>query len=81
VRSSHFSDAVTKAITIDGESENALGVHIDGMLYIHQEVAAAADIDPNTGPSLTRCMADFEKIRAAGYTPLAVGLAQQWQIG
>lgn len=77
----HFSDAVTKAITIDGEIRKMpLGVHIDGMLYYNQEVAAAADIDPNSWSSLDEMYADFEKIRAAGYTPLAVG-AQQWQIG
>lgn len=77
----NFSDAVTKAITIDGEIRKMpLGVHIDGMLYYNMEVADAAGVDPSTWTSLDEMFGDFEKISAAGYTPLAVG-AQQWQVG
>lgn len=77
----NFSDAVTKAITIDGEIRKIpLGVHIDGMLYFNKEVATAAGVDPATWTSLEQMYGDFEKIRAAGYVPLAVG-AQKWQIG
>jgi glucose/mannose transport system substrate-binding protein len=77
----HFSDAVKKAITIDGEIRKMpLGVHIDGMLYFNKEVAAKAGVDPTTWTSLDAMYADFPKIKAAGFQPLAVG-AQQWQIG
>ncbi|MBL4812354.1 MAG: carbohydrate ABC transporter substrate-binding protein [Rhodobacteraceae bacterium] len=77
----HFSAAVLNAITIDGEIRKMpLGVHIDGMLYYNMEVAQAAGVDPTAWGSLDEMYADFEKISAAGYTPLAVG-AQQWQIG
>lgn len=77
----HFSDAVMKAITIDGEIRKIpLGVHIDGMLYYNMAVATAAGVDPTAWGSLDDMLADFEKITAAGYVPLAVG-AQQWQIG
>ncbi len=77
----HFSSAVKKAISIDGEIRKIpLGVHIDGMLYYNMEVAAKAGVDPTTWTSLDAMYADFDKIRAAGFQPLAVG-AQQWQIG
>jgi glucose/mannose transport system substrate-binding protein len=77
----HFSGAVKKAISIDGEIRKMpLGVHIDGMLYFNKDVAAKAGVDPTTWTSLDAMYADFEKIKAAGFQPLAVG-AQQWQIG
>ncbi len=77
----HFSDAVRKAITIDGEIRKIpLGVHIDGMLYFNKDVAAKAGVDPAAWTSLDAMYADFPKIKAAGFQPLAVG-AQQWQIG
>jgi glucose/mannose transport system substrate-binding protein len=77
----HFPPIVQQAITIDGEVRKVpLGVHIDGMLYYNLEVAAKAGVDPAAWDSLDAMFADFDKIKAAGFVPLAIG-AQQWQIG
>lgn len=77
----HFPAVVKKVITIDGEARKIpLGIHVDGMVYYNKEVAAKAGIDPETWASLDAMFADFDKVKAAGFIPLAIG-AQQWQIG
>jgi len=77
----HYPEVVRASITVDGEVRKfPLGVHIDGMLYYNLDVAAKAGVDPKAWTSLDQMYADFDKIRAAGFQPLAVG-AQQWQIG
>jgi glucose/mannose transport system substrate-binding protein len=77
----NLSPVVVNAITIDGEIRKMpLGVHIDGMIYYNLEVAAKAGVDPTSWTSLDAMLADFEKIKAAGFVPLSLG-AQQWQIG
>jgi glucose/mannose transport system substrate-binding protein len=43
-------------------------------------VAEAAGVDPTAWDSLDAMFADFDKVRKAGYIPLAIG-GQQWQIG
>ncbi len=77
----HLAEAVRQAITVDGEiMKIPTAVHIDGMVYYNKEVAEAAGVSPDAWTSLDDMFGDFEKIRAAGYIPLAVG-GQQWQVG
>ncbi len=77
----HLPPAVVKSITVDDEiMKFPLGIHIDGMLYYNKDVAAKAGVDPAKWTSLDAMYADFDKIRAAGFVPLAVG-AQNWQVG
>jgi glucose/mannose transport system substrate-binding protein len=74
-------DSVKKSITVDGEIVKVpTAIHIDGMVYYNMEVAKAAGVDPAAWTSLDDMFADFDKIEAAGYIPIAIG-GQQWQIG
>jgi glucose/mannose transport system substrate-binding protein len=77
----HLPDSVMQAITVDGEVMKVpTAVHIDGMVYYNKEVAEAAGVDPAAWDSLDAMFADFDKVREAGYNPLAIG-GQQWQVG
>lgn len=77
----HYPVSVVNSITVDGEIMKVpTGIHIDGMIYYNMEVAKAAGVDPTTWKSFDEMFADFDKIKAAGYQPLAIG-AQQWQVG
>lgn len=77
----HLPGAVMTAITIDGEIMKVpTAIHIDGMVYYNVEVAEAAGVDPTAWDSLDAMFADFDKVREAGYVPLAIG-GQQWQVG
>lgn len=76
-----FPPSVVNSITVDGQiMKIPLGIHIDGMLYYNLEAAKKAGVDPAKWLSLDEMYADFDKIKAAGMVPLALG-AQQWQIG
>ncbi|POF30030.1 ABC transporter substrate-binding protein [Roseibium marinum] len=73
--------SVVKSITVDGEiMKFPLGIHIDGMVFYNKAVAEKAGVDPASWTSLDDMFSEFDKIREAGYVPLAVG-AQAWQIG
>lgn len=73
--------AVAASISVDGEVVKVpQALHIDGMLYYNMEVAKAAGVDPAAWDSLDAMFADFQKIRDAGYAPLAVG-SQPFQVG
>lgn len=73
--------AVQASIRVDGEIVKVpTALHIDGMVYYSMEVAEAAGVDPASWTSLEEMFADFEKVRAAGYAPLAVG-SQPFQVG
>ena len=77
----HLPVAVANSITVDGEIVKIpTALHIDGMAYYNMEVAKAAGVDPKSWGSLDAMFADFDKIRDAGYVPLAIG-GQQWQVG
>lgn len=70
----HLPAAVQKSIEVDGDIVKApLNVHIDGMLYYNTEVAKAAAVDPKSWTSLEAMFADFDKVKAAGYIPIAIG--------
>ncbi|MFP9135786.1 ABC transporter substrate-binding protein [Devosia sp. XGJD_8] len=73
--------AVAASISVDGEIVKVpQALHIDGMVYYNMEVAKAAGVDPAAWTSVDAMFADFQKIRDAGYAPLAVG-SQPFQVG
>ena len=73
--------AVQKVIQVDGMIVKVpTALHIDGMVYYNMEVAKAAGVEPHNWKSLDEMFADFDKVKAAGYIPLALG-GQQWQVG
>lgn len=77
----NLPESVVKSITVDGEIVKVpTAIHIDGMAYYNMEVAAAAGVDPASWDSLDAMFADFQKVRDAGYVPVAIG-GQQWQVG
>ena len=77
----NFPDAVRKSITVDGDIVKApSNVHIDGMLFYSKEVAAKAGVDPTTWKSMDDVWAASDKIKAAGFIPIAIG-SQKWQEG
>ena len=70
----HLPPAVLKNITVDGEIMKApVGLHIDGMVYFNKHVADAVGVDPKSWKSLDDLWAVFDKIKAAGYIPIAQG--------
>jgi glucose/mannose transport system substrate-binding protein len=69
-----FPPAVLRNITVDGEIVKAPAtVHIDGMIYYNKHVADAVGIDPKSWKSLDDLFAVFDKVKAAGYIPIAQG--------
>ena len=73
--------SVAASISVDGEIVKVpQALHIDGMVYYNMEVARAAGVDPAAWDSMDAMFADFQKIRDAGYAPLAVG-SQPFQVG
>ncbi|TNC64199.1 ABC transporter substrate-binding protein [Rubellimicrobium roseum] len=77
----HLPEAAVQSITVDGEiMKIPTAMHIDGMIYYNMDVAEAAGVDPTAWTSLDAMFADFEKVAAAGYNPLAIG-GEQWQVG
>lgn len=74
-------DVVRAAITVDGAIVKVPAtLHADAMIYYNRAVAAAAGIDPMGWASLEAMWADFPKVRAAGFEPLALS-GQSWQVG
>jgi glucose/mannose transport system substrate-binding protein len=72
---------VLQEITVDGKIYKApAGIHIDGMVYWNIDVAKKAGVDPTKWTSLDDMFADFAKVKAAGFQPLAVG-SQDFQVG
>ena len=77
----HYPESVVKSITVDGEiMKIPTGIHIDGMIYYNLAVAKAAGVDPTAWKTFDDMFADFDKVKAAGYMPIAIG-AQAWQVG
>ena len=72
---------VLQEITVDGKIYKApAGIHIDGMVYWNMDVAKKAGVDPTKWTSLDDMWKDFDKVKAAGFQPLAVG-SQDFQVG
>jgi glucose/mannose transport system substrate-binding protein len=76
-----FFPIIKEMATVDGEMLKVpLWMHIDGMLYWNKEVAAKAGVDPASWKSVDEMIADFDKIKAAGFVAAAVG-GQAFQVG
>jgi glucose/mannose transport system substrate-binding protein len=79
--SKNFPPTVLQEVTVDGKIYKApAGIHIDGMVYYNMDVAAKAGVDPTKWASLDDMWKDFDKVKAAGFQPLAVG-SQDFQVG
>jgi glucose/mannose transport system substrate-binding protein len=77
----HIPAAAAGAIRVDDKIVKVpTGLHIDGMVYYNKAVAKETGVDPSSWKSLDDMFADFEKVRAAGKVPLAVG-SQPFQVG
>jgi glucose/mannose transport system substrate-binding protein len=49
------------------------------MVYYNMDVAKKAGVDPTKWKSIDDMFADFPKVKAAGFLPIALG-SQQWQV-
>ena len=77
----HLPAVVRNAITVDGAIVKAPAtIHADAMIFYNRAVAQAAGVDPESWTSLDEMWADFDKVQAAGFDPIAMG-AQPWQVG
>lgn len=77
----HLPAVVRNAITVDGAIVKAPAtIHADAMIFYNRAVAQAAGVDPERWTSLDEMWADFDKVQAAGFDPIAIG-AQPWQVG
>jgi glucose/mannose transport system substrate-binding protein len=71
---------VVDAITVDGKIMKVpVALGIDGMVYYNMAVAKDSGVDPTAWKSFDDMFADFDKVKAKGYIPLAIG-GQQWQV-
>ena len=71
----NFPPRFAKNITVDGEIMKApVAVHIDGMVYYNKAGRGeAAGVDPKAWKSMDDLFADFDKVKAAGFIPIAQG--------
>jgi len=77
----NFFPIIRDLSTVDGKMVKVpLFMHIDGMVYWNKDVAAKAGVDPAAWKSVDEMIADFDKVRAAGFVPAAVG-GQAFQVG
>jgi len=77
----NFFPIIRELSTVDGQMVKVpLFMHIDGMVYWNKEVAAKAGVDPAAWKSVDEMIADFDKVREAGFVPAAVG-GQAFQVG
>ena len=76
-----FFPIIRDLSTVDGKMVKVpLFMHIDGMVYWNKEVAEKAGVDPAAWTSVDAMIADFDKVKAAGFVPAAVG-GQAFQVG
>lgn len=77
----NLPSAIQKVIAVDGKVFKVpTALHIDGMVYYNLAVAEKTGVDPKSWTSLDAMFADFDKVKAAGIIPIAIG-GQQWQVG
>lgn len=77
----NFFPIVRELSTVDGKMVKVpLFLHIDGMVYWNKEVAEATGVDPASWTSIDDMIADFDKVKEAGYVAAAVG-GQAFQVG
>lgn len=76
----HAFPIVKQMVTIDDRIPMIpLELVTDGVLYYNLDVAKDAGVDPAKWTSLDDMFADFDKIKAKGYIPIAIG-ADHFQI-
>jgi glucose/mannose transport system substrate-binding protein len=76
-----FFPIIRELSTVDGKMVKIpLFMHIDGMVYWNKEVAAKAGVDPTSWKSVDEMIADFDKVKQAGFVAAAVG-GQAFQVG
>jgi glucose/mannose transport system substrate-binding protein len=76
-----FFPIIRELSTVDGKMVKIpLFMHIDGMVYWNKEVAAKAGVDPASWKSVDEMIADFDKVKQAGFVAAAVG-GQAFQVG
>ena len=76
-----FFPIIRDLSTVDGQLVKIpLFMHIDGMVYWNKEVATKAGVDPAAWKDVDQMLADFQKIKDAGFIPVAVG-SQAFQVG
>jgi glucose/mannose transport system substrate-binding protein len=77
----NFFPIIRELSSVDGKMVKIpLFMHIDGMVYWNKEVAAKAGVDPAAWKSVDEMIADFDKVKAAGFVAAAVG-GQAFQVG
>lgn len=77
----NFYPIIRELSTVDGQMVKIpLFMHIDGMVYWNKEVAAKAGVDPTAWKSVDEMIADFQKVKDAGFVAAAVG-GQAFQVG
>jgi glucose/mannose transport system substrate-binding protein len=77
----NFFPIIKELSTVDGKMVKIpLFMHIDGAIYWKMDVAKKAGVDPAAWTSVDQMVADFPKIQAAGFIPVATG-GQAFQVG
>jgi glucose/mannose transport system substrate-binding protein len=77
----NLAPVVRELSTVDGKFVKVpVALHLDGMVYFSKEVAEKSGVNPENWTSIDEMLADFEKVRAAGFAPAAVG-SQAFQVG
>ena len=77
----NFFPIIKELSTVDGKMVKIpLFMHIDGMVYWNKDVAAKAGVDPTAWKNVDEMIADFDKVKAAGFVAAAVG-GQAFQVG
>jgi glucose/mannose transport system substrate-binding protein len=77
----HMPKFLQDLTVVDGVKVRAPNsIHIDGTVCYNKAVAVDSGIDPTSWKSMDAFYADFDKIKAKGYIPLAFG-ADSFQIG
>ncbi|MBI4921690.1 MAG: carbohydrate ABC transporter substrate-binding protein [Devosia nanyangense] len=77
----NFFPIIRELSTVDGKMVKVpLFMHIDGMVYWNMEVAKKAGVDPTAWKSVDEMIADFPKVKEAGFVAAAVG-GQAFQVG
>lgn len=77
----NFFPIIRELSSVDGQMVKIpLFMHIDGMVYWNKEVASKAGVDPTAWKSVDEMIADFDKVKAAGFVAAAVG-GQAFQVG
>jgi glucose/mannose transport system substrate-binding protein len=77
----NFFPIIRELSSVDGKMLKVpLFMHIDGMVYWNKEVAEKSGVDPASWQSVDEMIADFQKVKDAGFNAAAVG-GQAFQVG